>query len=378
MQPSDDQIAIRETTRTFVRNEITPFAAEWDRTATVPVDTVRRIGALGLFGITIAPEWDGAGADFMSYLTAIEELAYGDAGICNTVTATNSFCFRLRDFGTEDQKERFLRPVAGGAAFACMLLTEPHAGSDASNLKTRAERRGDRWVVNGEKCLITSGSTADFAILIATTDPEAPRRGVSAFVIRPNSPGYKVLRRENKLGHRTNDTCHILLEDMEIPAEDMLGAPGDGLRVALSGLESGRIGCAAQALGVARAAFDAAFAYARDRVAFGKTIYEHQAVAFELADMATEIEAARRLCEHAARMKQEGLPCLKESSMAKLYTSRMCERVCSAAIQIHGGHGFTDAYPVEKYYRDQRVFQLYDGTNEIQKLVISRELAAGR
>lgn len=374
---TEEQVAIRDATRDFVAKEITPYAADWDRTATVPIETVLRIGGLGLFGICVPAEWGGAGADFVSYMLAIEELAYGDAGVCNMVSATNSFCLRLRDFGTDAQKERFLRPVASGQEIACMLLTEPHTGSDAANIATRAVRRGDRYVVNGTKSLITSGRSASKALLVAVTDPSAGKRGISAFVIETDRPGYRVLREERKLGHRTNDTCQIQLEDLEVPAADMLGQPGEGLRVAFAGLESGRVGVAAQSIGVARAAYDAALAYAREREAFGRKIFDHQAVAFKLAEMATEIEAARQMCHHAAELRQAGERCVKQSSMAKLFASKMCERVCSEAIQIHGGYGFLNDYPVEKYYRDARVFQLYDGTNEVQKIVISRELAAG-
>ena len=376
-QLTTEQIAIRDMTRDFVRKEILPFAAEWDRTATVPVDTVLRIGALGLFGVCVPAEWGGSGADFTSYVLATDELAYGDAGVCNMVSATNSFCFKVRDFGTPDQKERFLRPVASGRAIACMLLTEPQAGSDAANQRTRAVRKGDRWVLNGTKSLITSGRSARVAVILAVTDPGAGKRGISAFLTPTDRPGYRVIRVEQKLGHRTNDTCQIVLEDLEVPAENLLGRPGEGLRIAFSGLDSGRIGVAAQSLGVARAAFDAALAYARERETFGKKLIEHQAVAFQLAVMATDIAAARELCLHAAALKQSRVRCIKEASMSKLFASRMCERVCSAAIQIHGGYGFVADYPVEKLYRDARVFQIYDGTNEVQKILISRELAAG-
>ena len=374
---TDEQTAIRDMTRDFVRREIAPFIADWDRAARVPPELVRKLGALGLFGVSIPIDWDGAGADFISYVLMTEELAYGDAGICNMVSATNSFTMKLQDFGTADQKRRFLRPVACGEMLGCMLLTEPQSGSDAANLQTRAVRRGDRYSINGTKCFITSGRSAGAAVVFAVTDPEAGKRGISAFLIRPGQPGYRVLRDEHKLGHRTNETCQIVLEDVEVPAEDMLGKPGEGLKVAFSSLESGRIGVAAQSIGVARAALDAALTYARERVSFGKPLIEHQAIAFQLADMATEVEVARQMCLHAAALKQERVRCIKQASMAKLFASQMCERVCSAAIQIHGGYGFINDYPVEKLYRDARVFQIYDGTNEVQKIVISRELVAG-
>lgn len=377
-QLNERQIAIRDMTREFVRREIIPFAAQWDRDETVPLETVRKIGKLGLFGVCVAPEWGGSGADFTSYILATEELAYGDAGICNMVSASNSYGVKIRDFGTPSQKQRFLQPVASGAEIACMLLTEPQAGSDAANIQTRAVRRGDYYVLNGTKAFITSGRSASLAVVLAVTDPTAGKRGVSAFLLPTDRPGYRVIRLEHKLGHRTNDTCQIALDDLEVPAEDMLGEPGSGLRIAFSALDAGRIGVAAQAIGVARAAFDAALSYARERETFGKKLVEHQAIAFELAEMATNIEVARQMCLHAAALKESKVHCIKEASISKLFAAQMCERVCSAAIQIHGGYGFINDYPVEKYYRDARVFQIYDGTNEVQKMLISRELIAGR
>jgi butyryl-CoA dehydrogenase len=372
-----EQIAVRDMTREFVRHEVIPFAAAWDRTATVPLATVYKAGALGLFGVCVPTEWGGSGADFTAYVLATEELAYGDAGLCNMVSATNAFGWKVRDFGTPGQKDRFLRPVASGTQIACLLLTEPQAGSDAANQRTRAVRHGDRYVINGTKSFITSGGSASVGVLLAVTDPAAGKRGLSAFLVRTDAPGYRVGRVEDKLGHRSNDTCQIVLEDLEVPADDMLGRPGEGLKIVLGGLDTGRIGVAAQSVGVARAAFDAALAYARQRETFGKTLLEHQAVAFMLAEMATDIEVARHMCLHAAALKQTRIRGIKEASMSKLFAATMCERVCSSAIQIHGGYGFVKDYPVEKYYRDARVFQIYDGTNEVQKLLIARELAAG-
>jgi butyryl-CoA dehydrogenase len=374
---TDDQTAIRDMTRAFVRKEIAPFAAEWDRTETMSPEAVRKAGELGLFGVCMPAEWGGVGADFISYVLATEELAAGDAGFCNMVSATNSYGFKVRDYGTGDQKERFLRPVASGAHIACMLLTEPHAGSDAASIKTRAVRKGDTWIINGTKTFVTSGSASTFACIIAVTDPAAGKNGITAFLTRTDRPGYRVVRKEHKLGHRSNETCEIALENLEIPDFDRLGPLGEGLRVALSGLDSGRIGVAAQAIGVARAAYEAALSYARERRAFGKAIAEHQAIAFHLAEMATDIEVARSMCHHAARLKQSGVRCIKEASISKLFASQMAETVCSKAIQIHGGYGFISGVPVEKYYRDARVFQIYDGTNEVQKILISREILAG-
>jgi butyryl-CoA dehydrogenase len=375
---TDDQRALRDMAREFVRNEIIPNAAEWDRKSEVPVATLRQLGELGFFGINVPPEWGGVGADFFSYIYVTEEMSYGDAGLCNTVNATNSFANNVFAFGTEEQKDRFLRPVAGGRHVACMLLSEPQAGSDAANLRTRAVQKGDQWVINGSKFFITSGATAQISLVVAVTDPAAGKKGISAFIVPTDTPGYNVVRKELKLGHRSNDTCQIALENVEVPSSAMLGPPGEGLKIALSGLEAKRVVVAAQAVGLAQAAFDAALRYSQERETFGKKIIDHQAVAFTLAEMAMDLEVARRMCYYAAGLKQSGVRCVKEASMAKLFASQMSERVCSAALKMHGGYGFLNDFPVEKYYRDAMVFQLYDGTNEIQKLLISRELADRR
>ena len=374
---TEDQIALRDMTRDFIAREVRPNVAEWDRQAQLPDDLVRKAGNLGLFGVTMPTDYGGTGADFLAYVLVTEEIAFGDAGVANMINATNSYGFKLRDYGTDAQKEEFLAPVSRGETLGCMLLTEPHAGSDAASIKTRAVKRGDYYVINGTKTFVTNGEASSFACVIAVTDSDAGKRGISAFLIRTDAPGYNVLRHEGKLGHRTNQTCQVQLEDLEVPVEDMLGKPGQGLRIALSGLDSGRVAVAAQAIGVARAAFEAALDYAQEREAFGKPIFDHQAVAFNLAEMATQIEVARAMCHRAARLKQMGGRCIKESSIAKLFASQMAEKVCSAAIQVHGGAGFLNDYPVEKYYRDARVFQIYDGTNEVQKILISRELALG-
>jgi len=374
MDHTDEQRAIRDLTRQVVRDLVQPGAPAWDRAGHTPPEIFRQLGAIGLFGVCVPERWGGAGADFLSYMLMTEELAYGDAGICNAINATNAFCLRQMEFATDAQRDEFLRPVAAGETLACMLLTEPQAGSDASNLRTRAVRDGDRYIVNGAKCFITSGRSARHAVLIAVTDPGAGRRGISAFLIRTDRPGYRVVREEEKMGHRTSETCQIALEDFAIPAANLLGREGDGLKVAFAGLETGRIGVAAQAIGIARAALDASVRYARERVAFRKPIIEHQAIAFQLADAATEMEAARQLYLAAARLKNNGLRCAKEASMAKLFATRMVERVCSIAMQVHGGYGYIADYPVEKLYRDARVLQVYDGTNEVQKMLIARAL----
>lgn len=378
MLPTEEQERIREAARTFARREIVPHAAEWDRNCTVPIDVLRAMGRLGLMGMCISPKWGGTGADFVSYALAVEEIAAGDCGLCNMMCVNNSpNCAAIADHGTPEQKDRFLRPLASGIQSSAFLLTEPQAGSDASALLTRAVRRGDRYVLNGTKQFITAGRSADVALIVAVTDPAAGKRGISCFLAPTSTPGYRVAREEKKLGHRAADTCQIALEDMEIPAENMLGAPGQGYRIALAYLENGRIGVAAQAVGVARAAHEAALAYAQERITFGKPIVEHQAIAFRLADMATALEAARQLTLYAAELKDAGRPCLKEASMAKLAATEMVERVCSDAIQIHGGNGYLNDYPVEKYYRDARVLPIYEGTNDIQRMVIGRALSAG-
>lgn len=375
MIPTDLQLQIRDAARAFAQAEIAPHAAEWDRTCTVPVHVLRAMGPLGLMGMCVAPEWGGAGADMVSYALAVEEIAAGDCGLCNMMCVNNSpNCAALEEHGTREQKQRFLRPLATGARSSAFLLTEPQAGSDAAALATRAVKKGDRWVIDGTKQFITAGRSADLAFIVAVTDPAAGKRGMSMFVAPTRSPGYRVAREEAKLGHRAADTCQIALEGLEVPEQNMLGAPGAGYRIALAYLENGRIGVAAQAVGVARAAFEAALRYAREREAFGKPIVGHQAIGFKLAEMATALEAARQLVLHAASLKDAGEPCLKEASMAKLFASEAAERICSDAIQIHGGYGYLNDFPVEKYWRDARVLSIYEGTNEIQRLVIGRAL----
>jgi butyryl-CoA dehydrogenase len=377
MIPTALQLRIRDAARAFAQKEIVPHAAEWDRTCTIPVHVLRAMGPLGLMGMCVAPEWGGAGADFVSYALAVEEIAAGDCGLCNMVCVNNSpNCAALEEHGTEAQKERFLRPLASGVHSSAFLLTEPHAGSDAAALRTRAVKKADRWVIEGTKQFITAGRSADLAFIVAVTDPRAGKRGMSMFVAPTKSPGYRVAKEETKLGHRAADTCQIALEGLEIPEENMLGEPGAGYRIALAYLENGRIGVAAQAVGVARAALEAAVRYAREREAFGKALIGHQAIEFKLAGMATAVEAARQLTLHAAALKDEGRPCLKEASMAKLFASEAAERVCSDAIQVHGGYGYVADFPVEKLWRDARVLPIYEGTSEIQRLVIGRALAA--
>jgi len=376
MQLTEEQTMIRDMARRFAREELAPHAADWDRGAAFPRDAVRQMGELGLLGMLTPEEYEGAGADHVAYTLAMEEIAFGD-GACSTIMGVHNSvgCVPILRYGSDAQKDKYLKPMARGEWLACFCLTEPQAGSEASNLKTRAVRDGDHYVLNGTKQFITSGANARIAIVFAVTDPEAGSKGISAFIVPTDTTGYEVASIEDKLGQKASDTAQIVLKDLRLPAANRLGEEGAGYRIALSNLEGGRIGIAAQAVGMARAAFEAARDYARERVTFGKPVIEHQAVAFRLADMATRIEAARHMALHAAELRDRGEPCLKEASMAKLFASEMAEQVCSDAIQIFGGYGYLRDFPVERIYRDVRVCQIYEGTSDIQRLVISRGLA---
>ncbi|MYF06827.1 MAG: acyl-CoA dehydrogenase [Rhodospirillaceae bacterium] len=374
---TDDQIMIRDTARQFAQERLAPTAAERDRTGETPRGLLAEMGALGFMGMTIPEEWGGAGADTVAYVLAMEEIAGGDGGVSTVMSVNNSpVAAALFGYGSTEQKERFLKPLARGEINAAFSLTEPQAGSDASNLKTRAEKRGNKYILNGAKQFISSGATADINLMFAVTDPAAGKRGISAFIVPTDTPGYKVVRKEEKLGQRSSDTCALILEDMEATPDLLVGQEGEGYRIALANLEAGRIGVAAQATGMARAAYEHAVAYARERVSFGKSIIEHQAVAFRLADMATQIEAAHQMALNVARLKDAGRPCLKEAAMAKLFASEMAERVCSDAIQVHGGYGYLQDFPVERIWRDVRVCKIYEGTSDVQKMIISRAIAA--
>ena len=374
---TDDQIMIRDTARQFARERLAPTAAERDRTGETPRGLLVEMGALGFMGMTIPEEWGGAGADTVAYVLAMEEIAGGDGGVSTIMSVNNSpVAAALYGYGSTDQKERFLKPLARGEINAAFSLTEPQAGSDASNLKTRAEKRGNKYVLNGAKQFITSGATADINLMFAVTEPAAGKGGISAFVVPTDTPGYKVVRKEEKLGQRSSDTCALILEDMAVTPELLVGHEGEGYRIALANLEAGRIGIAAQAIGMARAAYEHAVTYAKERVSFGQPIIAHQAVAFRLADMATRIEAAHQMALNVARLKDAGRPCLKEAAMAKLFASEIAEQVCSDAIQIHGGYGYLQDFPVERLWRDVRVCQIYEGTSDVQKMIISRAIAA--
>jgi butyryl-CoA dehydrogenase len=378
MRLTEEQRLLRNTARDVARKLLAPHAAEWDREARFPKNELAELGKLGFMGMLVPPEWGGAGADHVGYALALEEIAAGDGSISTILSVHNSVgCVPVLKFGSEEQKQRFLKPMVAGEMLACFCLTEPGAGSDAAAIKTSAKRHGNRWVLNGTKQFITSGSTAQVAIVFAVTDPAAGRKGISAFIVPTDTAGYRVARLEHKLGQRASDTAQLVFEDMELTPDLMLGQEGDGYRIALSNLEGGRIGIAAQALGMARAAYEAALAYAQEREAFGQKIMAHQAVGFRLADMATQLAAARGLILDAAERRDAGEPCLQQAAMAKLFASEMAERVCSDAIQIHGGYGYLADFPVERIYRDVRVCQIYEGTSDIQRLVIARELAKG-
>jgi hypothetical protein len=372
---SEEQRLIRDTMRAFARERLAPNAARWDREHHFPREELAALGELGAFGMVVPEAWGGAGTDYVSLALALEEIAAGDGATSTIVSVQNSVvCGPVLAFGTDAQKEQYLRPLASGRKLGCFCLTEPQAGSDAGAIATRAEARDGDYVLSGVKQFITSGRNADVAIVFAVTDRTAGKKGISAFIVDTDTPGFIVSRVEDKTGQRASDTAQITLDNCRVPAENRLGAEGAGYRIALANLEAGRIGIAAQAVGMARAAFDAALAYARERTSFGKPIIEHQAVNFRLADMATAIEAARALVLSAAVLRDAGQPCLKEASMAKLFASEMAERVCSDAIQIHGGYGYVTDFPVERIWRDVRVCQIYEGTSDIQRLVIGRSL----
>lgn len=373
---SEQHQMIRDALREFSQQQLAPNAARWDRDREFPKDALKQLAALGAFGVAVPQEEGGAGLDYLSLALVIEEIAAGDGGVSTIISVNNCpVCSIAMSYANEAQKREWLLPLAKGDMLGAFCLTEPHAGSDASALRTTARRDGDSYVLNGVKQFITSGKHADVAIVMAVTDKAAGKRGISAFWVPTNTPGYIVARIEEKLGQHSSDTAQILFEECRIPAANLIGEEGMGYKIALSGLEGGRIGIAAQSVGMAQAAFDAALRYAKDRQSFDKPLFEHQAVLFRLADMATQLEAARQLVWHAAAMKDAGLPCLKEAAMAKLFASEMAEKICTEAIQIHGGYGYLVDFPVERIYRDVRVCQIYEGTSDIQKILIGRALA---
>ena len=401
---TSDQEMIRDAVRDFAQRELWPHAAEWDKKHHFPKDVHKGLAELGAYGICVPEELGGAGLDYVTLALVLEEIAAGDGGVSTTISVTNCPVNAiLMRYGNDAQKKTWLTELAQGRMLGAFCLTEPHVGSDASALRTTAtkvgdgftagpshgetrplggqgghvsaERGGDYYLINGVKQFITSGKNGHVAIVIAVTDKGAGKKGMSAFIVPTNAPGYQVARLEDKLGQHSSDTAQINFDNCRIPAENLIGQEGEGYKIALSALEGGRIGIAAQSIGMARSAFEAALQYSKDRVSFGTAIFNHQAVGFRLADCATQLEAARQLMYHAASLRDAGLPCLKEAAMAKLFASETAEQVCSVAIQTLGGYGVVNDFPVERIYRDVRVCQIYEGTSDVQKIIIQRALA---
>lgn len=369
-----DSIVI-DTVRRFAQERLAPHAAAREKAGRIEPEIVRELGELGMFGATTPAQWGGAEIDAPTYALALEEIAAGDGAVSTMVSVHNSpTCVVIDHYGTDAQKERWLRPLATGEAVGSFALTEPQAGSDASNLRTLAVKKGDRYIINGAKQFISNADHPGFAVLFAVTDASAGKRGLSCFVVDKSMPGFSVARKEEKLGQKASDTCALSFQDMEVPEDQRIGAEGEGYRIALSTLESGRIGIAAQSVGMARAALEHAVEYAKERQAFGGRIVDFQAVGFRLVDAKTRLEAARQMTLHAARLKAEGKPAIEAACMAKLFASEMAEAVCSAAIQTLGGYGYLADFPVERIYRDVRVCQIYEGTSDVQKLILQRML----
>ena len=372
---NSEQEAVRDAVRAFAQAELWPNAARWDKEHTFPKEAHRGLAALGAYGICVPQEQGGAGLDYVTLALVLEEVAAGDGGTSTAISVTNCPVNAiLMKYGSAAQQRQWLEPLAQGQLLGAFCLTEPHVGSDASGLRTTAVREGSEYIINGVKQFITSGQNGDVAIVIAVTDKGAGKKGMSAFLVPTNAPGYGVARLEDKLGQHSSDTAQINFDHCRIPAENLIGREGEGYGIALGGLEGGRIGIAAQSVGMARSALEVAVAYAKERQSFGTAILNHQAVGFRLAECATQIEAARQLIWHAAALRDAGRPCLKEAAMAKLFASEMAERVCSAAIQTLGGYGYVSDFPVERIYRDVRVCQIYEGTSDVQKIIIARSL----
>ena len=372
---NSEQEQIRDAVRAFAQAELWPHAARWDKEHTFPVEAHRGLAALGAYGICVPEEFGGANLDYLTLALVIEEIAAGDGGTSTAISVTNCPVNAiLMRYGSAAQKKQWLTKLAQGDMLGVFCLTEPHVGSDASSLRTTAMKDGDGYVITGVKQFITSGKNGHAAIVIAVTDKGAGKKGMSAFIVPTNAPGYVVARLEDKLGQNSSDTAQINFDNCRISAENLIGVEGEGYKIALGGLEGGRIGIAAQSVGMARSAFEFALAYAKERQSFGTAIFNHQAVGFRLADCATQLEAARQLIWHAASLRDAGLPCLKEAAMAKLFASEMAEAVCSAAIQTLGGYGYVSDFPVERIYRDVRVCQIYEGTSDVQKIIIQRAL----
>ncbi|MDK4201704.1 acyl-CoA dehydrogenase family protein [Pseudomonas sp. HR1] len=372
---TEEQRMIRDLARDFARREVAPHARAWEKAEWIDDAVVAQLGELGLLGMVVPEQWGGTYLDYVAYALAVEEISAGDGSLGALMSIHSSVgCGPLLRYGSAAQQDRWLPDLAAGKVIGCFCLTEPQAGSEAHNLRTRAVLDGDSWVLNGSKQFVSNGRRAGLAIVFAVTDPELGKKGLSAFLVPTDTPGFRVERTEHKMGLRASDTCAVTLDNCCIPAANLLGERGKGLAIALSNLEGGRIGIAAQALGIARAAFEAALGYARERIQFDKAIIQHQSIANMLADMHTRLNAARLLILHAARLRTAGQPCLSEASQAKLFATETGEWVCSKAIQIHGGYGYLEDYPVEQYYRDIRITQIYEGSSEIQRLLITREL----
>lgn len=374
---TEEQEQVRDIAREFAQRSLLPHSAEWDSQAVFPQEALRELGRLGFMGMTVPLEWDGSGSDYVAYALALEEIAAGDGAVSTIMSGHNSVgCMPLVAYGSPAQKEKYLRPMARGELLSAFCLSEPQSGSDAGAIRTRAERRRGSYILNGTKQFITSGKNADVALVFAATDLTLGKRGISCFIVETRQSGYCVGRIESKMGQHASDTCEVRFEDLSVGEENRLGAEGQGYHIALANLEGGRIGIAAQAVGMARAAYEIALGYAQERKAFGKAIIEHQAVAFRLADMATQLEAAHQLVLHAAALRSQGLPCLKQASMAKLFSTEAAERICSDAIQTMGGAGYMTDYGVERIFRAVRGSKIYEGTNDIQRLVIGRAIVA--
>ena len=372
---NQDQVQVRDAVRAFAMQELWPHAARWDKEHTFPKDVHKGLAELGAYGICVPEEFGGANLDYLTLALVIEEIAAGDGGTSTAISVTNCPVNAiLMRYGNPAQKKQWLTPLAQGHMLGAFCLTEPHAGSDASSLRTTAVKDSDTYLINGVKQFITSGKNGHVAIVIAVTDKGAGKKGMSAFIVPTSTPGYSADRLEDKLGQHSSDTAQVNFDNCRIPAENLIGNEGEGYKIALSALEGGRIGIAAQSIGMARSAFDFALAYSKDRQSFGTALFNHQAVGFRLADCATQLEAARQLTWHAASLRDAGLPCLKEAAMAKLFASEMAEMVCSAALQTLGGYGYVSDFPIERIYRDVRVCQIYEGTSDVQKIIIQRAL----
>jgi len=372
---TETQLMIRDTARKFAQERLAPGAVERDEHERFPTEEIRELGALGFMGMMVPEKWEGSGLDTVSYVLAEEEVSRVDAS-CGVIMSVNNslVCYGINAYGTEEQKTTFLKELASGRKLGAFALSEPEAGSDASNQRTTARRDGNRYVLNGTKNWTTNGSTADLVLVMAATDPARGSKGISTFIVEKGTPGFEVAKKEKKLGIRSSDTVSLSFTDCPIPAANRIGEEGDGFRFAMKTLEGGRIGIAAQALGIAQASLDASLAYAKERKAFGHPIAELQAIQFKLAEMATQVEAARALVLKAARLKDQSVPYGTAAAMAKLFASRVAVQSALEAIQIHGGYGYVQEYLVERYLRDAKVTEIYEGTSEIQRIVIARSL----